>query len=537
MEENITPVETEQPKKKKDRLKINVVLNVIYQFLVIVVPFVTAPYISRVLQPEGVGIYEYTYSLATFFTMFASFGTLTYGTMAIAQRRESKKEYTQTFWEIETLAVFLAVTATSAWLVFSTFYTDYKIFMYLLGFHVIAACFDISWLYAGLEKFKYTIGVNALSKIATMVLIFIFVKTRDDLWIYVLINSVGLLAGNLTMWLFLFRVVGRYKIKFANMKGHFKETFVFFIPTIATTIYTVLDKALIGLLIQGTNESGEKLADIENGYYGQAMKIITAAKAVSFIAINNVMCSRASFLYKKQNNYKLGTLLKNTYNLTLTLSIGACFGIVGVAPIFAPLYFGPGYDKSILLLQILAAILPIICVSNVLGSIYYTPSGRRKQSSIYLVIGSAVNLVLNIPFIIFFKSVGAAIASILAELVITILYVWKSNKRTTTKELFHYTWKKLVAGGAMLGAIYGFRFLLTKYIDDISLFVALFSIGLFIYIVLLIILKDDIFILMRIYANKVIRKLKHQDVGEDPIPLEEAGVEGNQNESTAGNEM
>lgn len=73
----------EEYKASSSLLKKNVALNTIFRILMIVAPFITAPYVSRILLSDGVGIYGYTQSLVTYFTMFAALGTVSYGTKSI----------------------------------------------------------------------------------------------------------------------------------------------------------------------------------------------------------------------------------------------------------------------------------------------------------------------------------------------------------------------------------------------------------------------------------------------------------------------
>ena len=236
-------------KQKQPSLKINVALNFIYQFLVIAIPLITTPYLSRVLLFEetgsNIGISSYTTSLVNIFIIFAALGTVSYGTREIARKRESKKDYSKLFFEIELLSVFSSFITLLFWVVFASVYVEYRLYLYILSLNIIATCFDISWLYAGLEKYKYTVGINALFKTISAVLIFVLVKSPDHLWVYILISSSALLLGNLSMWLFLPKVIQREKVDFNNLKYHLKNSFKYFIPTIATTIYTILDKTLI----------------------------------------------------------------------------------------------------------------------------------------------------------------------------------------------------------------------------------------------------------------------------------------------------
>jgi O-antigen/teichoic acid export membrane protein len=276
---------------KKDKLKINIILNLLYEILVIAAPMITAPYVSRVLQADGIGKYSYTSSLLAYFTMFASLGTASYGQREIARLRGDKKRYSKIFWEIELCSVFTTCICLILWLLFAIMYDEYRTYMLAITYSLVAVLFDISWLYRGLEKFKYTVGINAFFKILSIILIFTLVKTENDLVRYMVIMSLGTLFGNVSMWLFLKREVVITRIELKALKSHLKTALVYFGPTIATSIYTVLDKTLIGVITQ---------SNVENGYYEQATKIMNIVKSVSYSAINGVMASRACFLYSKK---------------------------------------------------------------------------------------------------------------------------------------------------------------------------------------------------------------------------------------------
>ena len=485
-------------KTTDSNLKKNVFMNTIFRVLMIIVPFITAPYISRVLLSDGVGVNSYTLSLVTYFTMFAALGTVSYGTREIARRREDRQSYSKCFWEIEFISVICSAVSLLGWIIFSLCYKEYTSFLLILSVHIVATVFDISWFYAGIEKFKYTVGINLFFKILSVVLIFTLVKKPEDLKIYMLIYGTSLLLGNLSMWVFLPKFIGKAKIDRHSLKHHFKETFVYFIPTIATSLYTVLDKTLIGALISGETTIVEgdvtvtkKISELENGYYEQATKIIDMAKVVAFVSINAVVYSRASFLYKTEEHIKIKKLTLNTFNIVMFLSVGACCGLAAVAPTFVPVFFGPGYDKTIILLQILSCLVPIICLSGTLGSLYYSPVGKRKQSALFLVIGAALNLCLSVPLVLYFKSIGAAIASVAAELVISVLYFFFCKKAITFKEFFGFIWKKAVAGGLMAGFLVIFEVFLKQYIwNDLGTLFFEILLGIIIYLLFLAILRD-----------------------------------------------
>ena len=153
-------------------IKKNIAYNTFYQILCLITPMITIPYVSRILGPDGVGIYSYTHSLVTYFVMFAALGTATYGAREISRNRENKKNVSKLFWEIELLTIFTSVICVLAWLLFSVIYSEYRPFMLILTLNIFATMFDISWLYTGLEKFKYTVSVNSIFKILGVIFSF-----------------------------------------------------------------------------------------------------------------------------------------------------------------------------------------------------------------------------------------------------------------------------------------------------------------------------------------------------------------------------
>lgn len=426
-------------------IKKNFIYKLLYEILAIATPLITAPYVSRVLGADGVGIYSYSQSCISYFTMFAVLGTNTYGTREIARCRDDKQLYSKTFWEIELLTVMTSIICIVAWGIVISCSTEYRLYFLALLPMLFASMFDISWFYTGQERVGYTVFWNAICKIAGIITIFAFVKTKDDVVTYILLNSAILMFGNLSMWMFLPKFLAKTNVQSLRIAHHFKETLIYFIPTIAISIYTVLDKTLIGLI---TKDS------YQNGYYEQATKIINVAKTASFAALNSVMGARLSYLFATNKIEEAKNKIKTAMDIILFFTIGAMFGIIGVAKIFVPIFFGDGYEPVVELLYLMSPLIVIIGISNCIGSQYYTPIGKTKIASFYMIAGSVVNLCLNLLLIPHFGAKGAVVGSIGAELVITILFVRFDDMYVTWKDLWSRGYKKVLAGCLMLCAIY-----------------------------------------------------------------------------------
>lgn len=460
-------------------IKKNVVLSTAYQMLLLFLPLITAPYISRVLGVDGVGIYSYTYSIQTYFAMFAALGTASYGSREIARNRDDIHKRSQLFWEIELLTVVTTSLCLIAWFLLTLFSGTYQIYYMLLSFALLATMFDISWLYTGIEQFRYIVLQNSIFKLLGAAALFLFVKEKDDVPVYVLILSLTTLLVNLSMWIYLPKFVHAVSLKNIRILPHFKETLVYFLPAVATSVYTVLDKALIGWM---TDEVSE------NGYYEQATKIVGIAKAVTFTSLNNVIGSRMSYLFAQGRNDEAKEKIYFSIEYVLFMGFGICFGLLGVSARFVPVFFGNGYEQVITLLYELSFIVIIIGISNCLGSQYYNPAGLRALSAKFIIAGSVVNLMINLVLIPKFKSTGAVAASIIAELVITGLYLRYCNGFIRLKDIVRMGKKKLVAALGMLAVV----LILDKIIvSDMPALLSEVIAGMAVYVAMLSILKDD----------------------------------------------
>lgn len=464
---------------EKVSLKKNLFLSTLYQILLIVAPLITAPYVSRILGAGGIGTYSYTNSIQIYFSMFAALGTASYGAREIARVRDDEKKRSHLFWEIEFLSIISSSICIIIWLILIIFSHENKIYFIILTLNIINTMLDISWFYTGMEQFKYTVRQNSIFKVISIICIFLFVKESDDIAIYILIMSLSTLLGTASMWLYLPKFINKIELKTIRIKKHFKETLIYFIPTIATSIYTVLDKTLIGIITKDTSE---------NGYYEQATKIINVCKTLTFVSLNSVLGSRISFLYSKDKQDEIVEKIKGSFNYVFFMGIGIMFGLLSISAKFVPIFFGDGYKEVITLIELMSPLILIIGISNCLGAQYYIPSGLRNKSAKFIVIGSLINLILNLLLIPNFKSYGAVMGSIVAELTISILYILNCNKIINIKFMIQIFWKKFVAGIIMFILLYVVNIFIKQELLACIIDVIL---GISTYVLVLIILRDS----------------------------------------------
>jgi len=421
----------------------NYIYNLIYQMLTILLPLVTTPYLSRVLGAENIGIYGYTISIVTYFILFGTLGVSMYGQREIAYKADDKKERSKAFWEI---IIIRTITLSISILLFFLIYGrsgDYAIYYRILIIQLVANLFDISWLFQGIEEFDKTVIRNLIVKLLSLVLIFIVIKTPDDLWKYFAIFVGAELLGNMTVWLYLPKYVEKINIKQLELKKHIKPTMSLFVPQIAIQIYTVLDKTMIGMLTDDM---------VEVGYYEQAQKIVKAALTI-LSALQIVMNARIANAYAKDDKKEVKECLEKSFNFVWLLSIPMMFGLMAVAPNFVPWYYGEGFDGVTAILIATAPILIAAGLNGITGVQYLVQIGKQKIFTISVTVGAIVNIILNVILIHFFNGVGAAIASVIAELVILSIQLRYFKEQFTLLQILELSVKCFISGVVMFAVI------------------------------------------------------------------------------------
>ena len=225
--------------KSKQSVTKNYIYNLLYQILVLILPLITTPYISRVLGAENIGIYSYTISIATYFVLFGSLGIALYGQREIAYNQKNKKKYSVIFREIVILRIIpMSISVLIFYFIFVNG-NQYQIYYKILTLEIIGNCIDISWFFQGLEEFKKTVTRNIIIKLISVLCIFIFIKNQNDLYLYFLIYVFSTLIGNGSLWLYLPKFLGKVELKELNIFRHLKPTISLFIPQYKYIHYSI----------------------------------------------------------------------------------------------------------------------------------------------------------------------------------------------------------------------------------------------------------------------------------------------------------
>lgn len=471
---------------KKSIVK-NYIYNLIYQMLTIILPLVTTPYLSRVLGAGPIGIYGYTLSIVTYFILFGSLGIAMYGQREIAYVQDKKEEQSKTFWEI---VIFRVITMTVALIIFYLTFClkgEYSLYYKILILELVANAIDISWYFQGVEDFGKTVVRNIIVKSLSLVCIFIFIKSPEDLWKYFLIYTLANLLGNLTMWMYIPKILPKIRLKELNLTKHIKPTLALFVPQIATQIYVVLDKTMVGNITGNMSEVG---------YYEQAQKIVKALMLV-VTALGTVMSSRIANTYALKKDNEIKKYLEKSFNAVWFLGIPITLGLIAITPKMVPWFYGDGFDSVIPLLIATSPIILIIGLSNVTGSQYLIQVGNQRVFTISVTTGAVVNVIFNFILINMLGTIGAVISSNLAEISVLVVQLYYLREKIKIKNIFKNSWKYIISGIIMSIVVYAISIKMNT--SCINTLIQI-CIGGILYFILLIIFKEQ-------FINEIINKI------------------------------
>lgn len=394
-------------------VKLNLIDNIAYQVLAIGMPLITAPYLSRMLGAANLGTYSYTFSVANYFVLFAMLGVNNYGNRCVARARDNRAAVSREFWSVYSFQALLSVLVAAVYVGYSLVVADDVVVSLIWLPYVFSAGLDVNWLFFGLEEFRTTVARNFAVKLATFVLMFIVVRGAHALWAYCLLMSLSYLVSVAVLWPFVRHHVDLYRPSMGEVLSHLRPNLVLFVPVIAVSLYTVLDKVMLG-----------QMSSMEQtGYFDNALKVAQMPFTL-ITALGTVMLPRASNLMAKGERAEAQRYLGISMWLALTLSSAFAFGLSGVADVFAPVFFGPGFEACGPLICVIVLEMPFMAWANVLRTQYLIPAGRDRAYVLSVFAGALVNVAVNLALIPRLGAMGAAVGTIAAEAAVCLVQAW-----------------------------------------------------------------------------------------------------------------
>lgn len=476
------------------RIVKNYFYNTAYQILIVLTPLITAPYIARVLGVTAVSQVNYVYSILTYFVLFGTAGSSLYGQREIAYYQSDPVKRSTVFKEILTLRIILVSISILVYFATCVTFGKYRTLYLLMIFELIAAMFDVSWLFQGLEDFKKTVIRNVIVKLFGIALLFIFVKSPADVNKYSICFTLPTLIGNLSLWAYLPKVVVKSPFVFSELKKYFKPMLALFLPQVATDVYTVLDKTMIGVFAPNFDDVG--YYTYSQHIVKMLLQLITSLGIVALPAMANA--------FSEKRTADIEKMMDDSFKFVFVLGSPIMFGLAAVSSSLVGWFYGPGYSAVGGLIALICPIVLLIGISTVVGRQYLLPCQRQSAFTVSVIMGAGVNFVLNFILIRHFGAVGASVATVVSELTVVAVQIYFVRKDLPLIKYFKANIKYILFGAVMFVSVYP----INHFLDGVvCTFVQVFT-GVTVYTVLLAMTKDPLLVKYFNKAKSLLRRAK-----------------------------
>ncbi len=394
----------------------------------IIFPIITFPYASRILLPEGVGKVNFVNSIVSYFTIISLLGIGTYGTRESAKYRDNKDELSKVCSEMLAINVITTIIAYLLYFLFiflNPTLQDYRIFLLIASITILFSTFGIGWFYSGIEEYEYITIRTILFQIVSIVLLFLFVKKKEDVLIYLLIGIISNVGSNILNLIHSRKYIRIRFNRSLELKKHLKPTFLLFSIALITSIYNTLDTSMLGFLS----------TDQQVGYYTAATKINRMVLTL-VTSISAVMFPRLSYYIKQNRTEDFKNLLNKNLSIIFLISLPCTIGLNILSEPIVLLFSGADFTPAIPIMKLMNPIIIIISLSNFIGAQVFIPLGKEKNTVIAVTCGSIINFTLNLLLIPKYSALGAAIATISAESIVAIIQIFNLLKMISLKSHF-----------------------------------------------------------------------------------------------------
>ena len=411
----------------------NYAYNLSYQLLLIILPIITTPYVTRVFSSEALGTYSFFSSIVTYFLLLASLGVANYATKEISS---NKKDICRNFWGIYTLQLGAAIFSFVLYVVLCLILPTMKNpVAYILGFSLISKALDISWLFQGLENFRKITVRNITVKLAGVISIFLFIRSPNDLSLYVFLLTTFELLGQLSMWL-----PAHFDLMYA--KRHLKPVILLFLPQIAISLYVTLDSTMLGILASARDV----------GIYDQAWKLVNILLTL-VTSLGSVMLPRVSNLLSSGDHKAVNKMHEMSFLIYNLVIFPIIAGMLIVNDDFVTFFLGQDFQEARYAIAIMIFRMFFIGWTNIMGIQILIPHNKNKEFMLSTTIPAIVSVGLNLLLLPKLGYIGAAIVSVLTEVLVWLIQLFYTRSYLREVPILGSLIKIIISSGFMYGIL------------------------------------------------------------------------------------
>ena len=399
---------------KEKSIKVNAFLSVLKQLFSIIFPMITFPYATRVLGATNYGKYTFSLSIVNYISYIAAAGILRYAIRECSRVRDDKNKLRKLVNEIFTINIISTGIAFCVLFVLLTFIPilkEYTPYILVLSLSVLFTTLGTDWINSAFEDYFYITIRYILSQLIAMILLFVLVRSSNNLMEYAFVSVTGAILANILNTIHIRKNLGVFPaIKVSSdLLSHFKPIMYLFACTIATVIYINSDVTVLRIFADDTSVG---YYGVSTQFYQLVKQLINAAFVVVIPRISNELVSDKEVAHKRYNDILI---------LTILLVVPASVGMYMVREKLILLFAGEEYIHAATSLAILSISIIPAMLSNFYINIVMIPLKKEKEVTIATMLSAVINISLNFILIPIFAENAAAFTTFLAEMTMLIV--------------------------------------------------------------------------------------------------------------------
>lgn len=417
----------------KNEIRSNVVINLIRTVTMMILSFITFPFVCRILGDEMVGLYSWATAFVYYFLILARISIPNIAVRECVKVRKDPEKLahkTQEFFILQAVTTLLSFGLMCI-VVFSIGVPDFsdplhRALIFVLSLNFLTGVLSFEWVFTALEKHTYMAIRSIVIATVVDILVFAFVIYPDGVLLYAFFSILTTVLTVISNLIYLPKLVKFKKTGPYNFKQYFPLLGVLFLISIVVAIYDKTDTFILGFI-------DESKASV--GTYSVAMKAVEMVIGI-ITALSTVFMPRAIYYYQKGDEKQFRNLNKYSTNICLLIVVPAIALMIGLAYPITRLIAGPeGYANADIVLIALVSLMLTFSLSNIVYTQILIPLKKEKYYLVSMLTAAIVNAGLSVLFgLVVFKdnpafgvALGTAITDLLLIIVLSSLS-WKESK-------------------------------------------------------------------------------------------------------------
>ena len=482
--------------KKQKSITVNLFANGIKTLRSVLFPLITFPYASRVLGASGIGRVNYASSIISYFSLIAALGISTYAVREGARIRDDKDKLNKfakemlninlatTFFSYILLVIFLSLPILS----------DYKELLVIFSAGIVFTTLSMEWLFIIKEEYAYITKRAILFQVISLILLFLLVRSKEDYGWYASLTVISSGGSAILNFRYSQKYVDWKKKYECEYRKHIRPILLIFGTSLASSIYMTMDTTMLGAM----------RGDTATGIYTAAVKINSVINTM-LNTISATILPRVSYYLGNNLEKEFQKLMKVSVDILFMIAMPIAIGMMCTSDILIVLFSGDEFISGSLAAKILSVKLVIGAVDRVLAYQICIPYKKDKEVLISTIAGAAFNLVANAVLIRLYSVTGAAVATLMSEVLVFIILMKYSGKVFRVRDLY----KRMPVYFLTSIWFFAVRWLVDRYnelnmVFELIIIVAICALG---YFSLLLLIKDPYLIhILRVLKTKIWKK-------------------------------